>query len=70
MKHTIEIKFQIGDIVYLKTDVDQLPYLVVRYNVDADNIVTYSISQGHTPEIIAQAIELDDKADVLLRTSN
>lgn len=41
----IDNKFEIGQIVFLKTDVDQYPRMVTRLNV-APNVITYCLSFG------------------------
>ena len=40
-----EVDFDIGDIVYLKTDVDNLPYLVIGIMIRQHGVV-YQLSQG------------------------
>ena len=40
-----EVDFDIGDIVYLKTDVDNLPYLVIGIMIRQHGVI-YQLSQG------------------------
>lgn len=41
----VNIEFEIGDIVYLKTDVDQLPRQILSYQID-DTSTLYNIISG------------------------
>jgi len=46
----IKFKVKLGEIVYLKTDDEQLPRIVTRISIlggsMSDSIITYEISQG------------------------
>lgn len=41
----IENKFDIGQTVYLKTDVSQSPYIVTRLNITANGL-SYGLNSG------------------------
>lgn len=41
----IDNKFNIGDIVYLTTDIEQLPRVVISFTVSANGII-YNLTQG------------------------
>ena len=51
----------IGNIVYLKTDVEQHPCIVIGYSVFRDSF-TYRLGRGPC-EYFADAIEVTDKRD-------
>lgn len=58
----IEVEHLIGDTVYLKTDVRQLPALVVGYGVDPGGAVLYEVQQS-TMRYRAYALELSTEPD-------
>ncbi len=41
---TIDIKFEIGDLVYLKTDIDQLERMVTKIIIKENKAVEYCVS--------------------------
>jgi len=43
----INNKFNIGDKVYLKSDIEQLPHIVTEIIIQPGNMLCYQISQGH-----------------------
>lgn len=63
----IDNKFNFGDIVYLKTDKEQLPRMVVRFAV-SQNDVLYILAQG-TTETTHYYSEISETKDVILSTS-
>lgn len=58
----IEVEHLIGDTVYLKTDVRQLPALVVGYGVGPGGAVLYEVQQS-TTQYRAYALELSTEPD-------
>jgi len=62
MKYTFE--FQIGQIVFLKTDVEQFARMVTGITVRPNNSVTYYLSFGET-ESKHFAIEIYSEKDIL-----
>lgn len=62
----IDNKYNFGDIVYLKTDKDQLPRMVVRLSVKQTEI-QYCIANGIN-ETWHLDIELSETINVLLKT--
>lgn len=41
---TIPNKFNIGDVVYINTDVDQTPHTIIAITVYSDNYHTYKLN--------------------------
>ena len=62
----IDNKFNFGDIVYLKTDKEQLPRMVVRLSVKQTEI-QYCIANG-TTETWHLDIELSVEPNIILKT--
>jgi hypothetical protein len=65
----INNKFQIGAIVYLKTDIEQLPRIIIGILIYPDNGLVYKCGQS-TDDDWHYEIELSDTVDILLKTSN
>jgi hypothetical protein len=63
-----KISFNIGDYVYLKTDIDQYKRLVTGYTVRF-NEVTYLLSLGEE-ESTHYELEISDEIDILLKSSS
>lgn len=42
----IDNKFDIGQIVYLKTDEDQLPRIITGLTIRGNNVLVYCLSSG------------------------
>jgi hypothetical protein len=42
----IDCKYDLGDIVYLKTDVEQLPRMVTEICIQPKNVVIYCLNAG------------------------
>ena len=63
----IDNKFDLGQTVYLKTDKEQLPRIVVRLFVTHHNIL-YSLAQG-TGETSHYDIEISEEINVVLKTT-
>lgn len=64
----IRTKFDIGQILFLKTDSDQLRRMVTSITLNPGNIV-YGLSCG-TGHSKHYEIELSAEADVLIKTDN
>lgn len=64
----IDPEFEIGDIVYLKTDREQLPRIVYCYRVYTESII-YDIASG-TITSSHYSFEISKEQNVLLATSN
>lgn len=65
----IENKFDFGDIVYLKTDKDQLPRVVVSFSVFKAGELLYKIVSG-TTESSHYDFEISKEENILLTTTN
>ena len=63
-----KINFNIGDYVYLKTDIDQYKRLITGYTVRF-NEVTYLLSLGED-ESTHYELEISDEIDILLKSTN
>ena len=63
-----KINFNIGDYVYLKTDIDQYKRLVTGYTVRF-NEVTYLLSLGEE-ESTHYELEISNEIDILLKSSS
>ena len=64
----INNNFDIGEIVYLKTDLEQLPRIIIAIMTCADNGILYKLSQGESVTWQYE-IELSREQDVALRTA-
>jgi hypothetical protein len=62
------ITFNIGDYVYLKTDIDQYQRIVTGYTV-RDNSITYLLSLG-SEETSHYELEISNEIDILLKSTN
>ena len=63
-----KINFNIGDYVYLKTDIDQYKRLVTGYTVRSHGII-YFLSLGEE-ESTHYELEISDEIDILLKSSS
>jgi hypothetical protein len=63
----IDNKFDIGQIVYLRTDVDQVPRIVVKFEVTSSTVL-YILASGEK-ETTHYDIEISETKDVVLKTS-
>ena len=63
-----KINFNIGDYVYLKTDVDQHKRIVTGYTVRF-NEVTYLLNLGED-ESTHYELEISSEIDILLKSMN
>jgi len=63
-----KISFNIGDYVYLKTDIDQYKRLITGYTVRF-NEVTYLLSLGEE-ESTHYELEISNEIDILLKSSS
>lgn len=64
----MKIVFNIGDYVYLKTDIDQRKRIVTGYTVRS-NEVTYFLSLGED-ESTHYELEISEDIDILLKSIN
>lgn len=46
MRKWLDIEFEIGDIVYLKTDPEQLPRMVTGMSIRKSGVISYELSQS------------------------
>jgi hypothetical protein len=46
---TVETKYNIGSIVYLKTDIEQLPHIITSIHILSKNLHAYGLNQGSIP---------------------
>lgn len=61
--------FAIGQIVYLKTDLDQYPRMVYAYLIYSENHIIYKLAQGTTISDHYD-FELTSDKDILLKMTN
>lgn len=62
-------KYNIGDTVYLRTDPEQLEYIICGYSVSGENLnVQYCLRSG-TEETWHYGIEISKQRDELKRVS-
>lgn len=64
----IDNKFNHGQIVYLKTDKDQIPRMITRFSVKPNEIM-YCLANA-VNETWHLDFEISETVDVLLQTSN
>jgi len=64
-----EFEFQIQQIVYLRTDKEQVPRFVTGISLRPFNSVIYRLTQN-TTETWHYGFEISDERDVMLCTSN
>ena len=64
----MKANYNIGDYVYLKTDIDQYKRLVTGYTVRTDGIL-YLLSLG-SEETSHHELEISDEIDILLKSMN
>lgn len=62
-RKTYELMFEIGDIVFLKTDPDQMERIVVGIEI-YDNSISYSLCSG-TSQSLHFGFEISDERDVV-----
>ena len=62
----IEVDFALGSTVYIRTDVNQLPALVIGYHVTCVGTILYELQQG-IARYVAYAVELSSECDDFLR---
>jgi len=46
MKITINTKFDLGEIVFLKTDEEETPYIIISITYDINNSIVYNLKNG------------------------
>ena len=64
----MKANYNIGDYVYLKTDIDQHKRIVTGYTVRF-NEITYLLSLGED-ESTHYELEISDEIDILLKATN
>lgn len=64
-----ESKFNIGDTVYLKTDIHQVPHIVVSVGFLPGGTIQYSI-KNYKDDSIHFECELSKEVDIVMKTSN
>jgi len=68
-KLTVEFKHGFEDIVYLKTDIDQVPRMVLEMSIAPKDCVQYKLAEGDRTSWHYE-IELSSKKDVIITSSN
>jgi hypothetical protein len=63
MRKIIEVEYVIGSLVYLRTDPEQLVFIVTGYLV-RDGYILYELTQGMTT-MLATAIEISETKNVI-----
>lgn len=69
MTLSFEVDLSIEDIVYLKTDIDQKPRIVVSFLIDNSGTPMYGVMQ-ETYKSFHYGIELSTEKDILMSSSN
>ena len=64
----VKVSFNIGDYVYLKTDVDQNRLIITGYTVRF-NEITYLLSLGED-ESTHYELEISNEIDILLKATS
>ena len=64
----MKANYNIGDYVYLKTDIDQYKRLVTGYTVRTDGVL-YLLSLG-SEETSHHELEISNEIDILLKATN
>lgn len=64
MKIYLNVKFNLGDIVYLKTDNEQLPRIVTGFTIRNKEYIIYLLS-CISDETEHYEIEITDEKDIL-----
>jgi hypothetical protein len=67
IKHLFE--FQVGHIVYLKTDTEQAPRIVTGITLRPQGTIVYGLTHN-TAETWHYAIEISSEKDIILCTTN
>ena len=62
-------KFSIGDVVYLKTDIEQYPRIVVSYEVFENDDLLYKICQG-TGTSTHYEFEMSSEKNFIVKMNN
>lgn len=70
MKITLEVAFAIKQVVYLKTDPEQLPRSVIGYNVRPNNSIVYELQCGAQNVTNHYDFEISEDVNVLLNSTN
>lgn len=65
----IQIDYEVGQTVYLKTDSDQLPRLVVGYSLSPKDLL-YRLQYADCDAKCFYDFEISDTKDVVMATSN
>lgn len=60
---TIDNGYDIGEIIYLRTDPDQSPRVITGIKIRANNTVIYMISLGATAETEHYEFEISEEAN-------
>lgn len=69
MPSRINNEYNIEDIVYLKTDVDQLPRIITSFEVFKGGEILYKLVQRST-QSYHYGFEFSKEVDIALKTSN
>lgn len=69
MPTKINNEFDIEDTVYLRTDIDQLPRMIVSFEVFKNGEILYKLNQ-RTLSSYHYAFELSREVDTLIKTTN
>lgn len=68
-KLTFDVAFAIGDVVYLKTDVEQLSRIVVGYSIRS-NEVMYDLQHGADSVTSHYSFEISEQVDAIKNSTN
>ncbi len=68
-KLTVEFKHGFEDIVYLKTDINQVPRMVLEMSIASKNCVQYKLAEGDSASWHYE-IELSSDKDIVLTSTH
>lgn len=63
------LEFEIGELVYLKTDIEQIQRIITGINIKPLGAVLYNLACG-TDETNHYGIEITRDRDIIMATSN
>lgn len=68
MKYWIDVEYNIGDIVYLKTDSEQKERIVTAIEIRHGGLLLYQLSSG-TSTTYHYGIEISTTIDIIKKTT-
>lgn len=69
MRKWIDVDYEIGDTVYLKTDSDQRPRIITGISVRTAGLIMYDLAQG-TASTWHYPFEISTEVNVLIKVTD